>query len=194
MKDIKIAICGEGRVGKDTVGFYLEHLYEFTPFAFGDKLKKDFHEEFPHIPRSPKPVRAYQLYGQLMREIHGDDYWVDHCFSKIAEISNYVAPYAQGTAVKPYRPMITDLRQPNELKRLREKGYIIIRIEAPKQARMDRMDKEGDDYNQASLNFETEQFVKDFAVDHVIVNDDSISKLYERVDVVMKEIFEKASV
>jgi len=192
-KEVKLALCGEARVGKDTVADYLEYGYHMVPFAFGDELKKDFHYKYPHIPRIPKPVSGYQLFGQLEREIHGADYWINRCFENIQYVARIARNYnwvnLSGEQTK-FCPVITDLRQPNELARLREEGYIIIRVEAPLDVRMDRMEAEGDKVSERNLNFETETFVKDFDVDYTIVNDSTLEYLQMRVDDIMSYILE----
>src|SRR5690606_29390588 len=123
----RLCVTGELRSGKSTVGDYLERKYNATPFAFGDDLKKDFHRDYPQIPEYPKPRKGYQLYGQFMRYIHGEDYWMNRCFEKI----DYVGELAYGYNAEEYIPMITDARQPNEFAACREKGYIIIKVVTP---------------------------------------------------------------
>lgn len=184
-KEIKIALCGEMRTGKDTVAEYLEEKYILSPFAFGDELKKDFHLQNPHIPRFPKPVKGYQLHGQYKRYTHGEDIWINLCFDQINKIKKVAQNYNITGSEAAFSPLITDLRQPNELERLREEGYIIIRVEAPLEVRIERMKAAGDEFDENNLNFETENHVKDFDVDHVIVNDGTLEELYYNIDALM---------
>ena len=189
-KEVKVALCGGVRVGKSTVADHLEAAYHMVQFAFGDELKKGFHYQYPGVPRSPKPVGGYQLYGQLQRYVFGDDYWVNLCFDNIRHIASVARNYnITGEAVG-FRPLVTDLRQPNELERLRDEGYTIIRVEAPYHARLDRMFKEGDRVDEENLTFETETFVSDFEVDYVITNDGSLEELYLQVDKIMSVLLE----
>jgi dephospho-CoA kinase len=198
--DVKIALCGEIRVGKDTVSEFLESKYGAVQFAFGDELKKAFHYLYPWVPRLPKPHKAYQLFGQLMRYVHGDDYWINLCFDNIRYVKSVATRWSapelytsdtESAAEVNFLPMITDLRQPNELERLREEGYTIIRVECPLEIRVERMKAEGDDFDPSVFEFETENYVKDFDVDYVISNTGTLDELYDQVESIMSVLLEK---
>jgi len=188
-KEIRIAITGEMRTGKDTVAEYMEDKYILSPFAFGDELKKDFHLQNPHIPKFPKPVKGYQLHGQYKRYTHGDDIWINLCFDQINKIRRVAQNYNITGTEAAFSPLITDLRQPNEFDRLRAEGYIIIRVEAPLEVRIERMKAAGDEFDENNLTFETEKHVKDFDVDHIIVNDGTLEELYANVDAIMSDFY-----
>jgi dephospho-CoA kinase len=200
MANIKIALCGEIRSGKDTVARYLETKYSAIPFAFGDELKKAFHYLYPWVPRHPKPHRGYQLFGQLMRQVHGDDYWVFRCMDNIEYVKSigekwsapelYTEDNDSGSNVS-FIPLITDLRQPNELEQLRRRGYTIIRVYCPVEVRKQRMIEKGDDFDPSVFEFETEHYIKDFIVDHVISNNGTLDELYEQVDWIMSVLLEE---
>jgi dephospho-CoA kinase len=198
--EIKVALCGEIRVGKDSVAKFLEANYGAIQFAFGDELKKAFHYMYPWVPRLPKPHKAYQLFGQLMRYVHGDDYWINLCFDNINYVKSvatrWSAPelYTSDTdsaAEVSFLPMITDLRQPNELESLRKGGYTIIRVECPLETRIERMIAEGDDFDPSVFEFETESYVKDFDVDYVISNTGTLDELYDQVESIMSVLVQK---
>ncbi|QIW88642.1 hypothetical protein P59_044 [Bacillus phage P59] len=189
--DVKVALCGEIRVGKDTVSEYLESKYGAVPFAFGDELKKAFHYLYPWIPKLPKPHKAYQLFGQLMRYVHGQDYWVNLCLDNVRYVKSVAENYNTTGDEINFIPMITDLRQPNELENLRLEGYTIIRVECPLEIRIERMKAEGDDFDESVFKFETENYVKDFDVDYVITNDGTLDELYEQVESIMSVLLEK---
>jgi dephospho-CoA kinase len=178
--DFALALCGEMRCGKDTVAKYLEEQYGFMPFAFGDNLKKGFHYTYPHIPRDPKPVRGYQLYGQLMRYVNYPDYWIDQCFHDIET----ARPFAKGYS-EPFRFVITDMRQPNEFETCTNTGIVTIRIEAPIEVRLERIKAAGDEFDPKNLNFETETHIRGFKVDHIIKNYKDLQYLYDQVDFIM---------
>lgn len=182
---VKVALCGEMRVGKDTVAEYLKKAYGFNAFAFGDRLKEGFHEAYPHIPRDPKPVRGYQLYGQLQRYVVDEDIWIDKCFQEI-RLGQYVSTgYNFMNEKWDFRPVITDMRQPNEFKRCNLSGFITIRIEAPLEVRIERIKAAGDEFDPNNLNFETETHVREFKVDHIIKNYGDLEDLYKQVDYIM---------
>ncbi|UNA01454.1 HNH endonuclease [Bacillus phage vB_BcgM] len=183
---IKLALAGGLRVGKSEAEKYLVDMFECSPFDFSDSLKDDFHHTFPMIPRSPKPRKGYQLYGQLMRFIHGDDYWIDKCF-KLVKYAQHRTWFTKvvNKQDKEFRPLITGVRQPNEFKRLREEGYFIIRISAPKELQIKRSLESGDVFKEEDLLHETEVTLMNEKVDYDIVNDGTIQDLHRKIDAVM---------
>lgn len=188
MKEIKIAIAGEFRSGKSTVADYLDSKYGMLQFAFADELKRDFHFTYGHVPRTPKPRKGYQLYGQLMRYLFGEDYWVNKCFKKIDDVRLVATNYnITGREIK-FNPVITDLRQENELERCRKEGYFIIKVIAPEEVRIKRAEEAGDAFSLEEMNHETETYVKEMYADYTIVNKGSLEQLYGAVDVVMGAI------
>lgn len=180
----KIALCGKLRAGKDEVAKHLSIWYGFDRFAFGDELKRIYHELNPWVPADPKPRAEYQRFGQAMRELCGDDIWIRHAERKInnaidAEIS--VGKDRIGIAV-------TDLRQPNEYEWARANGFTIVRVTAPNELRLERARKAGDDFTEADMAHNTEQWVDKFDVDFEIVNDGTLDELWAKVDGVMEKI------
>ncbi|QEG04116.1 hypothetical protein [Bacillus phage BC-T25] len=186
VREIKIAITGELRSGKTTLQKYAEKNYGgFVPFAFADDLKEMFHAEFPHIPKNPKPRKGYQLYGQLMRFIFGEDYWINKCFHKIERVRRAAENYnILGDQVE-FMPMITDARQPNEFERCYKEGYTLIRVEASAELRIERAKAEGDKFSLEDLQHESEKYVAEAPVHFVLYNNGSLETLYAQFDEVM---------
>ena len=170
-----IAITGKMRSGKDAVAGYLVENYGFTRYAFGDELKRYAHELFG--PSPAKPRELYQWFGQTMRE-RDPDIWVRKCFEKIEEDRRRAV----------VRPVITDLRQPNEYERCRAEGFVIIRVNCRDEIRLERMKEAGDLFTEADLEHETETHVDTFAVDFEISNNGLILHTYEQIDVIMREL------
>ena len=189
--ELRIAFAGGMRVGKTTLEKYLVDKYEMTAFAFGDKLKEGFHAENPEVPRYPKPVTGYQTYGQEKRATEGEDIWVDKCFAEIDRIRTAAINYNIVNSENPFMPLVTDLRQPNEYKRLRQEGYIIIRITAPLEVRKERARLKGDNSSDKNFEAETETWVDTFDVDYEIVNDGTQEELFWNMDMIMLAINEK---
>jgi dephospho-CoA kinase len=192
MNEIKIAIAGAARSGKSTVAKYLEDKYCMTSFAFADKLKEQFHEENTHIPITPKPRKGYQLFGEYKRYVHGEDYWINLCFDRVNLIRGVAARYGQGKFAYPFRPLITDLRYPNELERLTEEGYTTVCVIAPKHVRIERMDKEGDNYDESMFEAESEKHIPLLDVDFVINNSRTLEDLYKEIDHLMTNIIKQS--
>lgn len=192
---IKLALAGGLRVGKSEAEKYLVDMFDCSPYDFSDALKDDFHETFPMIKRIPKPRKGYQLYGQLMRFIYGENYWVDKCFETVKAHSELAWRYGWSHEHDEvvFRPLITGVRQPNEFQRLREEGYFIIRISAPKELQIQRSLEAGDVFKEEDLMHETEITLMNEKVDYDIVNDGTIQDLHKKIDAVMLDIAAKLS-
>jgi len=190
---IKLALAGGLRVGKTEAENYLVDKFDCSPFDFSDALKDDFHLEFKNIRREPKPRKGYQLYGQLMRYVHGENYWVDKCFETVETYSDlawrYGFNYINDEVI--FRPLITGVRQPNEFQRLREEGYFIIRVSAPKELQIKRSLEAGDDFKEEDLLHETEVTLMHEEVHYDVVNDGTIKDLHKKIDAVMLDIYAK---
>lgn len=207
MTGIKIAITGKMRSGKDTLREYAESKYNMTPFTFGETLKKSFHKEYPHIPVKPKPHRGYQLYGQLKREVYGDDYWIIKCMESIDACEKI----AQGYSVSPnylpskydllvdqenfkesvFSPIISDLRQQNELDYCLYRGFHVVKVECPDNIRIERI-KQSDEFNSDALNFETERSVDSLkGIDFCIDNSTTVKNMYSQFDEIIERITTK---
>ncbi|AIW03417.1 dNMP kinase [Bacillus phage Moonbeam] len=190
-KELKIALCGKIRSGKSTLEKHLVDKHEMTSFAFADKLKEEFHAKNPSVKRFPKPVSGYQTYGQGERADKYEDIWVDKCFAEIERIRKAAANYNIVGSENPFMPLVTDLRQPNEYKRLLEEGYIIIRVSAPLEVRKERAAAKGDNISDENFEFDTENHVDTFDVDYDIMNDGTLEELLWEMDMVMATIQEK---
>lgn len=188
MKELKIAIAGEFRSGKSTVAEYLDEKYGMVQFAFADELKRDFHFCYQGVPRSPKPRKGYQLYGQLMRYVHGENYWINKCFGRIHHVRLAAATYNTTGSEAKFMPVITDLRQENELERCRKEGYHIIKVIASEEVRIQRATEEGDAFSLEEMNHETETYIKEMYSDYTIVNNGSLAQLHSAIDVIVGAI------
>lgn len=177
MSHVKVALCGKLRAGKDRVANHLSNRYSFDRVAFGDELKRIYHELNPWVPADPKPRSEYQRFGQAMRELCGDDIWIRHTERKINESGSLSSGI-----------VVTDLRQPNEYEWARANGFTIVRVTAPDELRLARAKKAGDDFTEADLAHDTEQWVDKFDVDFEVVNDGTLGELYAKVDDVMAKI------
>jgi hypothetical protein len=178
---IKLALCGRLRSGKDTAARYLTLFYDFQQFAFADPLKRYLHEIFPHVPREPKPRRLLQLFGQKMREID-PDVWVNLTMHKIDE---YLRQYACDCSPLKPRVVVTDCRQRNEYARLKDAGFVFVRINANDELRIRRAVEAGDDFTAEDLAHETELLVDQFEVDYEVYNDRTPEYLYGQLDEIM---------
>jgi dephospho-CoA kinase len=183
----KLAICGRARSGKDTVANYLEETYSFSKFAFADEMKLLLHKLFPHISDRPKPRRAYQVFGEGLRNLDlpgADHVWIDACMRKVnAHIWWHSEVDNRGANV-----VITDLRMQLELDYLRANGFTLIRVTAPDEDRIARAKIAGDDFTEADLEHETESHIDGFAVDYTVENNGTVDDLKAKVAAIMEAI------
>ncbi|WP_348623030.1 adenylate kinase [Paenibacillus peoriae] len=178
-----IGLLGRLRSGKDEVARYLADNYGYTQFAFGDELKRYAHELFGEPAPDEKPRELYQWFGQTMRE-RDPDIWVRKCFEAIeryAAEKRSLARYFR-EAPRPFRTVISDVRQPNEYTALTSAGYVLIRVEAPDAVRIDRAIKSGDVFNYADLVHDTETALDGYAADFTVDNSGSLDKLHAQID------------
>lgn len=184
---LKIAICGYLRAGKDTVTDYLVEKYFFKKFAFADELKDTLHRLFPDIPRVPKPRHPYQVFGEGVCDLDipgAKTVWIDAC---LRSIDDYIKQCAE-LHKECKNIVITDLRKPLEYERLRKENYIIIRVTASEEVRLQRAKKAGDKFSKADLSHYTESYVDQFDVDFEIENNGTLEELKRKVDEVMLKI------
>lgn len=133
-----IGLMGYARSGKDTVAGYLAE-YGFARVAFADKLKEvalavnpviDWYGHGVRIrladvvyakgweeAKALSEVRSFlQNLGVALRENIDKDVWVDAAFKPLRYDGSYV---------------ITDVRFPNEAKRVKEHSGILVRVSRP---------------------------------------------------------------
>ncbi|KTS84454.1 hypothetical protein NS115_03755 [Paenibacillus jamilae] len=186
----KIALCGGARSGKDTVAEYLVLNHNFTRFAFGDELKRLYHEIFGHRVNG-KDREGYQWFGQAMRD-REPNIWVRKCFEAIeleeqrfnrkacqVEVEGKILFHLPAN---PLRTVISDLRQPNEYAALREQGYVIVRVDSSPEDRIRRAEASGDVFRPEDMQHDTESHYASFIVDYEICNDGSVEQLYEQTE------------
>lgn len=173
VNEMKIALVGYARSGKDTVGkmiinYMKEHGHDTTrQLAFGDNLRERMFEAFPEVrQQKKKPREWFETFGELGRRID-TDIWVNavdsqYKFYKLVGYQNFV---------------ITDLRQPNEAEWARENGFTIIKIDSPVALRAERSK---DDTGFQGVNY-SERLLHEIEADYSIMNLYSEERLQERV-------------
>jgi len=196
-----VALTGLSQSGKDTAGAHLVAAHGFARYAFATKLKEAAYAidpliraeqryvtDFPDTSERVLHLRLQQLVdrlgwdaakqvpevGRILQAvgteggwmIHGRDVWTTLC----------ERDFETELADQPSTPVvITDLRFPHEEAWLRARNGLLIRIVRPEQHRASTRDQtHSSERGQSGLN-----------ADFTIINDGSLSKLYEAVDEVL---------
>jgi len=124
LSKMKIAICGKLCSGKSYLAKHLSIKYNAKIYSFGSNVKKYCKEIFN---MKYKDRKLLQDFAQKMREIDSN-VWVNKLLNEISEDnSNNI--------------IVDDLRFPNEEVKLREGGFIIIRLIVDNTLQIERIKK-----------------------------------------------------
>ena len=169
---LRIGLTGKMRSGKSTIADYLYLHHEFHwPLSFGSELKRYAHEIFPDVPKDPKPRELYQFMN-VMRDFD-PDVWIKHLAKRV----QFAEDSRKTTGI-----VVTDARQQNEIDWLRAHGFVIVRVVAPEQDRLKRIEESGESVTSTTLAHVTEQDLESLDVDYRIVNDGTLDELETKVD------------
>lgn len=180
---MKIALFGKMRSGKDTVGKILIEEYGFKKFAFGDGIGEIIVKYFPEAWNNGKPRKHYQHIGQELRKLN-PDVWINYLLSKVNHYELQVVADGLCAKNKPRKKahvVVTDGRQVNEVERLRQEGFLIVKVTAPEELRVQRILESGDVFNPEALHHETELQVDLINPDIEIINDGTLEELMVKV-------------
>ncbi|ASR79079.1 dephospho-CoA kinase [Bacillus phage AaronPhadgers] len=178
----KIAITGLARTGKSTAADYASEMYGFYVYDMSDDLKLDYDEDamrgpYEYAQHDGKPREGYQLFGQLKRYVHGDDYWIDKVQRRIHNDSVAIKQRKHESGVgmslrnNPHQKvLLTGLRQPNEFEYARANGFTIIRLEVDEDIRIERIKASGEVVDEKTIRHETEATLMNEKVDYVVKN------------------------
>lgn len=135
-----IGISGYAESGKDTIAAHLVHDHGFIRVAFADRLRElvlridpictpsgrtlarivDEHG-WEHAKRIPEVRRLLQEVGTGVRDVVADDAWVHALFE----------PIDRERAWDFVNLVIPDVRFPNEVAAIRERGGVVWRVNRP---------------------------------------------------------------
>lgn len=184
MRQLKIGILGEIRSGKDTVSQLLSyHLSEMSNkstcfLAFSKGIHDVIELTMPEVYDIGKPRKELQDIGQFMRQLK-PDVWIEYLFK--------TGEYLKADCLN-HHLIITDVRQPNEVARLQEDGYIILKVTATQEVRLQRAKDKGDSFSPEMFNHETELVIHSCPYDYLIDNSFSIDVLQDRVKEILREV------
>lgn len=184
---MKIALFGKIRSGKDTVGKLLIEEYGFSRVAFGDGIGEIIKRYFPEAWVGGKPRKHYQHIGQQLRVLN-PDVWINYLL-KTVEAWEELDETMNITS----HTVVTDGRQVNEAKRLKEEGFVIVRVTTDTATRLERMKSLGDVFTKEDLLHETELNVDLIEPDIEIFNNGTLEDLRERVKEMIEKLQEEES-
>ncbi|OZV74794.1 hypothetical protein CA850_29710 [Micromonospora echinospora] len=172
-----VGLLGRARAGKDTVAAHLVERYGFRRYAFADALRECALIANPIVTpvdtvggsvrladvvaavgwegaKAHREVRrTLQQLGVGVRHLQ-PDFWVRVVMD---EVEHRTGPVA-----------ITDVRFPNEAEAIRTAGGVLVRVVRPGQDESDQ--------------HVSEVALKDWPVDHTLMNDDDLHALLNKVD------------
>lgn len=172
-----VAVVGSMRSGKDSVAAYLREIAGYQRLAFADALKEEvayaltkaevFKSSRLKLPFSEmRPVLVEDLnankklfrpllqwWGTEYRRAQDDDYWVKQTVAKINKENRWVC---------------TDGRFVNELSALRDRGFLIVRLQMPDAELIAYLRSKGltEEQITAQMNHPSELEWRDFPVDY----------------------------
>ena len=180
---LKIAVTGEIRSGKDTVCDYIEHQivrsgeYVGTLY-FAEGIEEIIKTYFPEaFEGNKKPRKHYQDVGQYMRQIN-PDVWVNYTENQMKRLEELGFTNF----------LVTDLRQENEYKWVKENDFTVIKVETEPEIRIERMKMAGDKFELQDLLHDTERQIKYLNYDYLVENNTTIEDLYEQLDYIMADL------
>lgn len=197
---MKIVLFGKIRSGKDTVGKILIEKYGFKRFAFGDEIGKIIETYFPKAYINGKPRHHYQFIGQKFRELD-EDVWINTLLEKVESYEYYSCfknaiinanlEFFKELKRDEINVVVTDGRQKNEAIKMREAGYVIVKVVADEEIRIKRMNESGDNYSPEMLTHETELQVDEVEADYIINNAGTLEDLEKIVECLVQQIRKK---
>lgn len=184
-EQIKLALYGLMGSGKDFAADYLIEKYGFTRYAFADNVRLVSEAWFPEMygDGTKKPRELLQSVGTKFREID-ENVWIKALLDDIRRKNEQLIK----EGFYPENIVITDCRMPNEYQKLKENGYVFVRICASDEIRNQRMIERGDIFDSNDTQHHTESFYDSFDYDHSIPNDESPENLYRRIDYLMSSL------
>lgn len=171
----RIAILGQMRAGKDTVAEILKEKQYFLELKFSDGISAIIRTYFPDAEQFGKPRQHYQHIGQSLRQLD-EDVWINRLDSRLKALSSE------------HSIIVTDVRQGNEVRYLKEQGFTLIKVIADDSIRIQRIEAEGDVFSPSMFEHETEQGILHHDCDFLINNSGSFTELQEQIDSIWAEI------
>ena len=127
---VKIAICGKMASGKTTMADWLELNHDYVKFSLAGAVK-DFGNFLFDIPQGTKDRPTYQKIGDGARRFLFEDVWI---YTLLVNVSKHVA-----TPYKTHNIVVDDVRYENEVMKLKEGGWTLIKINVDDELQIERL-------------------------------------------------------
>lgn len=112
-----VGLCGFAGAGKDVVAGLLGEMFGFCRVAFADPIREIASRVGWDGVKDDGGRRLLQGLGVGVREVVGEDVWLDVARDSICELSSPV--------------VVSDCRFPNEIGMVRELGGVVVRVDRP---------------------------------------------------------------
>lgn len=178
---LRFGVVGKIRSGKSTVAKLLGNKIgdEFgghCKIEFSDALREVTDIVYPET-KGTKDREKLIAVGQHMRKLD-KDVWVNIVERKIKEVENEFG--------KDMPIIVSSVRQPNEVEMLERNGFVLIKVEADEDIRIQRCLNAGDSFNIESFNDYTETALDDVGFDYVIKNNEGLEHLKKCIDYIVE--------
>lgn len=169
---IRIALVGGARVGKDTIANYIISVYgNGRKYAFADKLKEVYADVFMTLEKEREGLITL---GNTVRSI-SPDAWVKHL-----ALEFLVSNSAYGIVI------LTDVRFQNEVDWAISQGFTLVKVVSEKQK---ERALEGGEILDADND--GDKFAQHYQTNLTIENSGSVGELYEQIETLMSSEFNR---
>lgn len=173
---IKIALLGGARSGKDTIAKYLVENHGFKRIAFGDRLKKAFSEVFDReITEENKSRQDLIEFGQFCRSIDSN-VWIN-------AVEKHYEDIRYNNRIQNF--VITDVRQENEIRWALENGFSLVKVNTTDELAIERALELGE---YLDVNNELDKLVKSVETFYKIDNFSTIEDLHNNIEYLLEEL------
>lgn len=169
-----LALVGKMGAGKTTIAESLEHAFGYTRLSIASPLKSIAVQIWGDS--ADRDRSKLQPLGQAVRAID-EDAWANLLLSRI-DVMQHQQPEAHF--------VVDDCRFPNEYWKLREYGFVVVRVEAPVWLRVDRLKSIGKLQDEAQLEDTSETALDGFEADYTVTNEASLDELAIQVQAILK--------
>ena len=162
---MRIAFGHKARVGKDECCKYLKSRYNGDILAFSDTLYEVCYGIQKTLnSNQQKDPKLLQFIGEGFRKLYGEDIWVNKLVEKINPDND---------------TYVSDLRYPNEFQKLKDLGFITVKINRPNRI----IDRDPNHISEIALD--------NYKFDYEIDNDGTLEDLYNKLNKLMGELYGK---